>query len=126
LEGFMTLTLVSSGDGRALTIRDHLVPLVRDSGAIEVQRGALRLVSLQTGPWTLTHWTPFKELGPEEASSPGYRHALERQHGAPNLSYGLEVWHDGVKVLSVVWAEDGASAVSHFIRGAWEDDALAL
>jgi hypothetical protein len=31
-----------------------------------------------------------------------------------------------VKVLSVVWAEDGASAVSHFIWGAWEDDALAL
>jgi hypothetical protein len=31
-----------------------------------------------------------------------------------------------VKVLSVVWAEDGKSAVSHFIRGAWEDDVLAL
>jgi hypothetical protein len=126
LEGFMTLTPVSSGDDRALTIRDHLVPLVRDSGAIEVQRGALRPISLQTGPWTLTHWTPFKELGPEEASSPGYRHALERQHGAPDLPYGLEVWHNGVKVLGVVWAEDGASAVSHFIRGAWEDNALAL
>jgi hypothetical protein len=122
----MTLTLVSSGDDRALTIRDHLLPLVRDSGAIEVQRGALRLVSSQTGPWTLTHWTPFKELGPEEASSPGYRHALERQHDAPDLPYGLEVRHDEVKVLSVVWAEDGASTVSHFIWGGWEDDALAL
>jgi hypothetical protein len=122
----MTLTLVSSGDDYALTIRDHLVPLVRDNGAIEVQRGALRLISWQTGPWTLTHWTPFKELGPEEASSPGYRHALERQHGAPDRPYGLEVWHAGAKVLSVVWAEDGASAVTHFVRGAWEDDALAL
>jgi hypothetical protein len=126
LEGFMTLTLVSSGDDRALTIRDHLVPLIWDSGAIEVQRGALRLVSLQTGRWTLTHWTPFKELGPEEASSPGYRRALERQHGAPDLPYGLEVWHDGVKVLSVMWSEDGSSEVTRFIRGAWEEDALAL
>jgi hypothetical protein len=42
------------------------------------------------------------------------------------LPYGLEVWHDGVKMLRVVWAEDGALAVSHFIRGAWEDDTLVL
>jgi hypothetical protein len=42
------------------------------------------------------------------------------------LPYGLEVWHDGVKMLSVVRAEDGASAVSQFIRGVWEDDTLVL
>lgn len=41
----MTLMLVSPGGSRALTIRDHLVPLVRDGGSIEVQRGALRLVN---------------------------------------------------------------------------------
>jgi hypothetical protein len=75
----MILRLVSSGDDRALTIRDHLVPLVRDSGDIEVQRDSVRLISLHIGPWTLTHWTPFNELASEEASSPGYRHALERQ-----------------------------------------------
>ena len=122
----MALTLVSSGDNHALAIRDHLVPLVRSRGAIERQRGALRLVSLQTGPWHITHWTPFNELGPEEASSPGYRHALERQHERSDLPYGMEVWHDARKVLRVLWAEDGASAVAHFTRGAWENDALAL
>ena len=46
----MTLTLVSSGDDRALAIRDHLVPLVRLSGSQEVQRDSVRLISLQHGP----------------------------------------------------------------------------
>jgi hypothetical protein len=55
-----------------------------------------------------------------------YRHALERQHGAPDLPYRLEVSHDGVRVLSVVRTDDGASAVSYFIRSVREDDALAL
>jgi hypothetical protein len=122
----MILRLVSSGDDRALTIRDHLVPLVRDSGDIEVQRDSVRLISLHIGPWTLTHWTPFNELASEEASSPGYRHALERQQVAPGLPYGIEVWHHGAKVLSILWAEDGASEVVSFIRGPWEDEALAL
>lgn len=46
----MNLKLVSSIDDRALAIRDHLVPLVRDRGRLELQRGSVRLISLQTGP----------------------------------------------------------------------------
>jgi hypothetical protein len=125
-EGSLILKLVASSDDRALAIRDHLVPLVRNRGAIEFQRGAVRLVTLQTGPWAFAHWTPFNELDPGEASSPGYRHALERQHQGPGLPYGLDVWHDGTKVLTVLWTDDGASEVTHFARGSWEDDALAL
>ncbi len=37
----------------------------------------------------------------------------------------LDVWH-GEKVLSVLWADDGAFEVVSFVRGAWEDEALAL
>ena len=33
----------------------------------------MRLVALRTGPWTIEHWTPFGELSPDEAFSPGYR-----------------------------------------------------
>jgi hypothetical protein len=29
-------------------------------------------------------------------------------------------------VLRVLWADDGASEVAAFVRGAWEDEALAL
>jgi hypothetical protein len=122
----MTLRLVSSGDDRALAIRDHLVSLVGLSGSQEVQRDSVRLISLQRGPWIITHWTPFNELARDEASSPGYRHALGRQQSASSLPYGMDVSHDGRKVLSILWADDGAWKVTSFHRGSWEDDALSL
>ena len=122
----MALTLVSSGDDRALAIRDHLVQRVRASGSQEVQRDSVRLISLQVGSWSITHWTPFNELTSNEASSPGYRHALERQQTAPSLPYGIEVIYNGTKVLGVLWADDGAWEVTSFRRGPWEDDALRM
>ena len=122
----MALRLVSSGDDRALAIRDRLVPIVRERGMLELQRGLVRLVALRTGPWTIEHWTPFGELSPDEASSPGYRHAVERQRTRPDLPYGLDVWRDGAQVLGVLWSDDGASEVVAFVRGPWEDEALAL
>ena len=122
----MALRLVSSGDDRALAIRDHLVPVVRGRGMLELQRGLVRLVALRTGPWTIEHWTPFGELSPDEASSPGYRHAVERQRAGPDLPYELDVWRDGARVLGVLWSDDGAYEVAAFVRGPWEDEALAL
>ena len=122
----MTLRLVSSGDDRALAIRDHLVPVVRGRGMLELQRGLVRLVALRTGPWTIEHWTPFGELPPDEASSPGYRHAVERQRTRPDLPYGLDLWRDGTPVLGVLWSDDGSFEVVAFVRGPWEDEALAL
>jgi hypothetical protein len=122
----MAMRLVHSADDRALAIRDHLLPLVQDRGALETQRGAVRLVSLRIGPWAFEHWTPFADLAPGEASPPGYRHAVERQHTATDLPYGINVHRDGAKVLSVLWADGGAFEVAVFARGAWEDEALAL
>jgi hypothetical protein len=121
----MNLRLAPSGDERALAIRDHLLPLVRERGTLELQRDAVRLVALEIDLWSFHHWTPFGELPPEEASSPGYRHALERQRGTRDLPYGLDVWR-GEKLLSVLWADDGAFEVVTFVRGAWEDEVLAL
>ncbi|WP_144404457.1 hypothetical protein [Belnapia sp. F-4-1] len=122
----MALRLVSSGNGSALAIRDHLIPLVRKRGALEVQRDSVRRVTLRADAWVIEHWTPFNDPMPGEASSPGYRRALQRQHTEPDLPYGLDVWHAGVKVLSVLWADDGAFEVSDFVRGGWEAEALAL
>ena len=122
----MSLRLVTSNDDRALAIRDHLLPLVRDRGTLECQRDTVRLISLQLDLWLLKHWTPFNDLSPEQAASPGYRHALTRQRTRPELPYGLEASCDDRKVLSVLWADDGAFAVDSFVRGSWEDEALAL
>jgi hypothetical protein len=124
-DNHMGLKLVASNDDRALAIRDHLLPLVRHGGGIEVQRGLVRLVTLEQAPWVISHWTPFNDLQPGEASSPGYRHAVERQHSIPDLPYGLEVWH-GTRVFRVLWADDGRFEVESFVRGQWEDLALAL
>ena len=86
----------------------------------------MRLISLHLDAWLLKHWTPFNDLSPEHAASPGYRHALARQRTRPELPYGLEVWGDDGKGLSVLWAEDGCFEVDSFVRGSWEDEALAL
>ena len=111
----VNLRLAPSSNNRALTIRDHLLPLVRERGTLENQRGPVRLIVLEMGLWKLHHWTPFNELSPGEASSPGYRHALELQHTRPDLPYGLDVWH-AAKVLGVLWADDGAFEVVTFQR----------
>ncbi|MCB4823600.1 hypothetical protein [Roseicella aerolata] len=122
----MTLRLVSSGDDQAGAIRDHLLPLVRRCGTLEVQRDAVRLIVFRADEWVIEHWTPFNDLSPGEASSPGYRHALQHQHTAPDLPYGLHVWHAGTKVLSILWASSGDIKVIDFARGGWEAKALAL
>ncbi len=120
------MRLASSGDERALVIRDHLLPLVRERGTLELQRDAVRLVALEIDLWSFHHWTPFAELSPDEAFSPGYRHALERQHTRPDLPYGLDLWREGTKVLGVLWADGEAVEVVTFVRGPWEEEALAL
>jgi hypothetical protein len=122
----MNLRLIASSDDGALAIRDHLLHLIRDRGLLECQRDAVRLITLQLDPWLLRHWTPFNDLSPEQAASPGYRHALARQRTRPELPYGLEVWCDGRKVLCVLWAQDGCFEVDSFVRGSWESEALAL
>jgi hypothetical protein len=126
LSSGMSLRLIASSDDGALAIRDHLLHLIRDRGLLECQRDAVRLITLQLDPWLLKHWTPFNDLSPEQAASPGYRHALARQRTRPELPYGLEVWCDGRKVLCVLWAQDGCFEVDSFVRGSWESEALAL
>ena len=121
----VSLRVVASSDDRARAIRDHVLPLLRERGALEVQRDTVRLIELLIGPWIFRHWTPFNELHPGEASSPGYRHAVERQHTQAHMPYGLDVWH-GARVLRILWAADGTVEVTTFARGAWEDAVLAL
>jgi hypothetical protein len=121
----VNVRLVASSDDQARAIRDHILPLLRERGALEVQRDMVRLIELRMAPWTFRHWTPFSALNPGEASSPGYRHAIERQHTQPNLPYGLDVWR-GTRVLRILWAANGPCEVVNFVRGRWEDEVLAL
>jgi hypothetical protein len=122
----MSLRLVANSDGRAIAIRDHVMSLLRQHGAVQVQRDTVRITELQTGVWAFRAWTPFNELGREEASSPGYRHAIERQRTRKTLPYGLEIWHGASRVLRVLWSDDERAEVASFVRGQWEDEAFLL
>ena len=121
----MALRLVSANENRALHIRDHVLPLIRACGALESQDGLLRVIVWRCGIWSFKHWTPFTALGSQEAASPGYRHALERQYQVPMMPYGLEIWQSE-KLLSMLWADTNLVQVITFDRGPWENDALAL
>src|ERR1041384_5057366 len=92
-ETSMNVWLISNSDGRARAIRDHILPLLRRHGAVQVQRDAVRLTELRLGVWAFRHWTPFNEIGINEAPSPGYRHAVERQRTRSALPYGLDIWY---------------------------------
>jgi hypothetical protein len=67
----MNVRLISNSDDRALAIRDHIFPLLRGHGALQVQQDAVRLTELLIGVWAFRHWTPLNELRTDEASSPG-------------------------------------------------------
>jgi hypothetical protein len=125
----MTLQIAASSDANALATRDHILPIVREHGVlqdIEDKSSPLRLLVLEREIWRFVHWTPFNALSPGQASSPGYRHALEDQHTRLDLPYGLDVWHDGSNVLSMLWADAGTFEVLTFHRGDWEVAVLAL
>ena len=79
---YTSLKLVASNDDRASVIRDHLLLRVRRGGVLKVQRDLVRTISFEQPPWVVHHWPPFNDLHPGEASSPGYRHAVERQRAS--------------------------------------------
>jgi len=122
----MSLPAVATSDDRAIAIRDHVLSLVRQYGVLQIQRDTVRLTELRIGVWAFQLWTPFNNLGREEASSPGYRHAVERQRSRRALPYGLDVYHGTAKVLRMLWSDGGTVEVVSFIRGQWEDEALLL
>jgi len=122
----MNLRLVTTDTGRAIAIRDHILPLLRQDGTVEVQRDVVRLTELRIRDWVFRFWTPFNELGREEASSPGYRHAIERQRSRKSLPYGLDIWEGTALVFRIQWSDDGTVDVASFDRGQWEDEVLRL
>jgi hypothetical protein len=122
----MNLRLVATDAGRAIAIRDHILPLLRQDGTVEVQRDVVRLTELRIRHWVFRAWTPFNELGREEASSPGYRHAIDRQRSRTALPYGLDIWEGTVRLLRILWSDDGTVDVASFVRGQWEDEVLRL
>ena len=87
----MALRMVSNSDDRARALRDHVLPILRERGSLLSQRDVVRVIELRLDDWIFRHWTPFNDLAPEEASSPGYRHAVARQHTRGPNSEDIDV-----------------------------------
>jgi hypothetical protein len=122
----MSLKLVASNDRLVVAIRDAVLPVLRASGILRIQGDGLRRIALMTGPWSFAHWTPFRDIAPDDDVSPGYRHAIDDLRPGATMDYGLDVRHLGKPVLSLLWSDEGTIQVTAFQRGAWEQDALAL
>ena len=111
----------------ALAIRDHVLPLIRERGALQ-SIGIVRIVTVvawEAKPLLFTLRTPFSG-GPKEGPAPSYQHALLRQQAKAVLPYGLDVWHRGRKVMSLEWSGAGESNLIRFMAGEWEAEVLAL
>jgi hypothetical protein len=122
----INLRLATTDTRRAMAIRDHVLPLLRQHGTVEVQRDVVRLTELRIRAWVFCFWTPFNELGRDEASSPGYRHAIEKQRSRKSLPYGLDISLASARIFRILWSDDGTVDVASFVRGQWEDEVLRL
>jgi len=111
---------------RAVAIRDYLLPLIREHGAAqEITGPAGDIVVWRAGIFSFALHSPSTPWQVETPPSAAYEQALARQRAKPMPAWGLDVWH-GPKVLTLKWDDPGAFEVVSFIRGPWEDAALAL
>ena len=62
----MNLRLVVTDTGRAVSIRDHILPLLRQDGTVEVQRDVVRLTELR-----IRGWVVLSRLAPHEVRRAG-------------------------------------------------------
>ena len=91
----MNLRLVSSSDDRALAIRDHLLPLIRDRGLLERQRGSVRVIALQMGPWLFKRFAglPARPRAAAHAARPTVRaRGVARRQGAERPVGGQRIF----------------------------------
>ena len=113
---------------RAIAIRNHVLPLVRERGVQErfkIGEGFVSAVQWKHAVFTFGLWTPndMPTRGPVDyALAVAVQDTVEA--ALPN---GLDVWHAGDgKVLSMEWDQDGKARLISMRSGAWEAEALAL
>jgi hypothetical protein len=111
---------------RAIAIRDHLLPLLRAHGAAQEIRGTTGHVEVwRVGRFAFALHSPSNRRQVKTPPPATYDQALAQHRSKPVPAWRLDVWH-GDKVMSLRWDDPGALEVATFIRGTWEDAALAL
>ena len=84
-----------------------------------------RLRSYDDNSLFILHRTPFQPPPVSEAAAAAG--VTEQQQMAAARGYGLDIWRNKKKVLSLIWdAEESELGVVMFKPGAWEDDLARL
>ena len=108
---------------RAERIKDVVLPILQRNGAILAISG-MRVVQYSTGRFEFLLRTPFSAI--PTPKNPSYSNSLAWQRAAAKKTYGLDVWHERQKTMSLVWSESGPAQIVNFKSGPWETEALAL
>jgi hypothetical protein len=108
---------------RAERIKDVVLPLMQRGGAVQAVSG-MRVVQLSTGRFEFVLRTPFSVI--PAAKTPSYSNSLARQHTSLEKTYGLDIWYQRKKAMSLVWSENVPTKLVSFKSRPWEIEALAL
>jgi hypothetical protein len=120
-------SFVTSGEQvtRALGLRDQALRLLRHAGAwLDVEGYPGKVRSYDDEQLFILHRTPFTPPPVSEAAAAvGIDASTQRQAAR---EYGLDIWRQSKKVLSLIWDEGQGLGVVMFKEGPWEADLVAL
>jgi len=74
----------------------------------------------EVAPFRFIHRTPFSRIPPNGLKPRNYDDAVLLQRGPVNLSYALDVWLSGRKVMLLEWDHDGSPDLASFAKGDWD------
>lgn len=110
---------------RAFALRELALKLLRADGAwedVEGYPGKVR--SFEAERIFMLHRTPFQ---PVPVSHPATLAGVTpNQQRDVAREYGLDVWYDNKKALSLIWNEGGSLGIVVFKQGAWEVELASL
>jgi hypothetical protein len=103
----------------AFKLRNMALPLLQAAGAWEeVENYPGKVRSYEQGSLFMLHRTPFQPVPvSQEALAQGV--TVMNQRDAAR-AYGLDVWWDRRKVMSVIWNHGGPLGLVMFKQGPWQ------
>lgn len=108
---------------RVLALRDAALQLLqRDGEWMEVEGYPGRVRSYENDSLMMLHRTPFQPPPLSQAAMAAGVTAAQQQAAARD--YGLDIWLQNKKVLSLIWNDTATMHVVMYRPGAWEQPLL--
>ena len=90
----------------------------------EVEGYPSKVRAFERGELMMMHRTPFQPIPVSEAGEQAGYNALSQKQVA--RAYGLDVWWERRKVMSLIWNDGGALGVVSYKEGDWQQYLLDL